>query len=168
MQKLVLETEFDFSPEVIAEASVDQEFLDHVAANVADVVSITIEEDIDIDDKRRKVTMKYEVDPPVPGFLQKLVPDGNKSMTMVMEMDKEALTTTMKMIPSFMADKVKGGGRASFTQKGDKWVQRIEMEVEVKVKLIGGKIEKFVLAQMEDSMRQEFALMNEYLKKKKG
>ncbi len=166
MKKLVMETEFDYSPEEIEEAMFEQEFLDLCAEKIADVKKITLEEKTDISDTRKRYKMKYDVDPPMPGFMSKLVPAGGQSMMMIMEMDRATQKSTVEVIPGQMADKIKSSGSSTFSQKGDKWVQRMELEIEVKIKLIGGKIEKFVVGQIEDSMKKQFELLRGYMAKK--
>ena len=168
MKKLILDTEFDCSPEMMIKTTVDPEFLDYACTNMDDISQITVIEIRDISPSKTLYKLKYEVDPPLPGFIQKIVPKGSKGMVMALEIDRDKNLSTVDIIPEIMQDKFKGHGTASFMQKGDKWVQHMEIDMEVKIKVIGGKIEEFIVKQMETSMKKEFELMNLFIKEKRA
>ena len=168
MKKIVMDSEYDFHPEVIEENFADPELLDYIVANHPSIDKIEIEDVKEITPDKKLYAMKYTINVPIPGFLQKMVKSDSNTMGISMEMDRKTLTAKIDVKPDIMPDKVSSSGKAVFTQKGDKWVQHVEVDLEVKVKMIGGQIEKFAVKMAGDILSKEFELRNEFLKKKLG
>ena len=168
MKKIVMDTEFDYHPEVIEENFADPDLLEYIESNHPQIEKIDVQEVKEITPDRKQYIMRYTINAPLPGFLQKMVKSEKNAMLISMEMDRETLSAKIDVTPEIMADKIKTGGKATFTEKGDKWIQHVEVELEVKVKLIGGKIEDFAVKMAGEVLKKEFELRNEFLKKKLG
>ncbi len=168
MKKIIMDTVYNHHPEVIEENFSDPELLKYIVENHPGIKNIVLSDIIEITPDRKRYEMKYDIDVPVPGFLEKMIPPDAKGMTIAMEMDRATLSATIDVTTDFMSDKVIAGGEVKFTEKDGKWNQHVEVTMEVKVKLIGGKIEKFASQMAEEVMAKEFQLRSDYLNKKLG
>ncbi len=164
MQKISIQAEFDAAPDVIVAATMAPDFLTYVAANMDDINKVTIEEETDIGPGKKRIRMRYEGEPDLPGFIRKIVPSGSKGMVSILDLDTSDNSHAMELVLDFLKDKFSSSGRGTFTQKEGKWIYRIELDLEVKIKLIGAKAEKAVAAMMEKSLKGQMELLQLFLK----
>jgi hypothetical protein len=114
--------------------------------------------------------MKYTLDLPMPGPVKKALGGGISSLVADLIVDTTNNTGTLDITPSVFADKIKAGGRLYFEKRGEKWIQRMEGDVTVKIFAVGKMVEKFFADKFQSSFGQESRLRNEYMVKmeKKG
>ena len=99
----------------------------------------------------------------LPKFMAKAV--GNKSAYVEERAwNASKRSNTWKIIPDFSVGKVNIEGTLSIKPAGeDKCVRVVEGEFTVKVPLIGGKIEKYIIKQTEETFEKNTAYCNKYL-----
>jgi len=120
-------------------------------------------------DDGQKITRKVKIDPPVtgmPGPVQKALGD---KFSYVEEgtYDRATRKYTFKATPSTMADKTTIKGVLWTEPKGDAKIARhADIQVEVKVFMIGKMIEEKAITDMRNSYETGAKFTNEYVKTK--
>jgi hypothetical protein len=77
---------------------------------------------------------------------------------------RAAATATLRILPEHYADRLRAGGTYRFVPDGPGSCTRIiEGEVAVRFPLVGGKVERAIVAGLEDHLREEAALVARWL-----
>ena len=167
--KIDLAFPFDFPPEIVRNYMFDEKATRYVVENHPEIKELTI---TDKKEEAGKIyfKMKYTLDLPMPGPVKKALGGGISSLVADLIVDTTNNTGTLDITPSVFADKIKAGGRLYFEKRGEKWIQRMEGDVTVKIFAVGKVVEKFFVEKFQSSFGQESRLRNEYMVKmeKKG
>ena len=109
----------------------------------------------------RKVWVKPKQD--IPSFAKSFI-KGDFGYYEEGEFDKKSQKYIVKTIPSTMADKIKTNGIIYVTPDGDNVCYRIaDMEIEVKIPFIGGKIEQYLGDELDKSYNLAAIATNEWI-----
>ncbi len=162
--KIDLAVAFDFPPEVIRKYLFDEGAKQYVVDNHPEIQDITIFDQRE-EEGKLQFKMKYSLNLPMPGPIQKALGGSISSVVVDLILDTTNNTGTLDITPSVLADKIKAGGRLYFEKKGDKWIQHLEGDVTVKIFAVGKMVEKFFIEKFEASFGRESMLRNQYIQK---
>ena len=165
--KFEAEFELDFAPEVIREHMVEPDTLEYIATYHPEISRIDLLEDKTEGDIRR-VKVRYLMDMPVPEIAKKALKAEPDSFCILLETNLRNNVAKFEVLPDMLADKFIGYGKVTFNQKGDKWIQKMEGEIKVKIFGVGGMMEKLAVKKATESFGSEIRLRNEHLRKKLG
>lgn len=159
--KMRVEQQFECSAKGLYDLLTNEEFDQKLMANTGVGREVLEQEDLP-DGKRLKLKMSPKVE--LPGFMAKLVGGRNDYVEERIWNDK-TLSNTWKILPAISPDKVNIGGTVTVKDLGGgKCARIIEGDFEVRVALVGGKIEKFIISQTEDSFKKGEAFIRQYIK----
>ena len=114
-----------------------------------------------------KLRVRLRPDTALPGFMKKIVGNRNEYEE-VREWDKSKLGNHWTIDPSFPIGKIDIQGTLTIKDSGDHQCTRVvEGTFSVGIPLVGGKIEKFIIGQTEDSFKKSTAWTIDYIKKNK-
>lgn len=77
--------------------------------------------------------------------------------------DLAARTIDVRLLPDHYADRMSAHGTARYRAEGDTTVRRLQGELKVKALLVGGAVEKAIVAGLEEHLAQEAPQVEAYL-----
>ncbi len=157
----------DFPPEVYQKYLADQGALSYLSQNHPEILDVEVLEDRAEEDKVY-VKLKYTMEVAMPGPVKKALGGASHSFVADLILDTQNNTATLEFNPARLGDKIKAGARIAFEPEGDRWVQRLDGDVTVKILGLGRVVEKFVVEKFQNSYTIEARLRNEYIKNVEG
>ncbi len=152
---------FDTPPEVVREYLADEKAIAYITEHHPEIQSLEVLKNRQ-EGEKFFVEMKYTMEVPMPGPVKKVL-GGVNAFLVDLILDSKNNTGTMEFIPAKMSGKIKAGGRIFTEQQGDKWVQKVEGDVTVKIFGVGRLVEKFFVDSFQRSFVVESRLRNEYI-----
>ena len=156
--KLYLASDLDFSPETAWSIFESPEFEKRLE-DATDLVCTVLEEKMEGEIKVRR--LKYESKRDLPKMVAKALGASRLTYEQHNRFDPAKSQLTWKVVLPVLADRVKAGGTTtiSATSKGARRV--VDGDVTVKMRLIGGQIEKAVVAEFERGMARAVDLVRD-------
>lgn len=142
--------------EVTSRPQVDAEMR---AAGDADFETLSERAEGDRQHSRRRVTARSEL----PLVVRRALGRDRLSYVQEVETDNAAFSTTWKVIPDVLADRVRCSGTTRVVPTPAGCERRIEGVIEVGVPLVGGTIEKFIVTELERSWNRAAEVVRRHL-----
>ena len=162
--KMHIEDHFDCSAQELYDMLADDDFDTELMAAIK-----VGKELIDSEERPEGPWLKIRLSPDtqdLPGFMRKVVGEKNAYVE-ERAWNKKTLSNTWTIIPDFSVGKVSIGGTFTIKDAGaGKCVRVVEGDFSIKVPLLGGKIEKFIIKQTEETFRKNTAHCKQVLAKK--
>jgi len=152
----------DFPPEVYQRYLVDKGALTYLRENHPEIRDLQVLENRPENDKIY-IKLKYTMEVSMPGPVKKALGGASHSFVADLILDTQNNTATLEFNPARMADKIKAGARVTFEKQGDRWMQRMDGDVTVKIFGVGKVVEKFIIEKFQSSYAIEARLRNDYL-----
>jgi hypothetical protein len=99
----------------------------------------------------------------LPGLAQRALGTQRLSYVQEVEADEAAMTTTWRVVPDVLADKVRCQGTSRVVATPEGCERIIEGEIKVAIPLVGGAVEKIVMEQIERSYERAAAVIRRHL-----
>lgn len=157
----------DFPPEVYQNYLADQGALSYLSDHHPEILHVEVLENR-TEEAKVYVKMKYTMEVSMPGPVKKALGGASHSFVADLILDTQNNTATLEFLPARLADKIKAGARIAFDREGDRWVQRLDGDVTVKILGLGRVVEKFVVEKFQSSYTIEARLRNEYIHSVEG
>ena len=154
----------DFPPEIYQNYLVDEGALAYLRENHPEIRDLEVLENRPDNDKIY-IKLKYTMEVSMPGPVKKALGGASHSFVADLILDTQNNTATLEFNPARLADKIKAGARIAFEKEGDRWIQRLDGDVTVKILGLGKVVEKFVVEKFRNSYTLEARLRNEYVHK---
>jgi len=152
----------DFPPEIYQKYLVDEGALAYLRENHSEIRDLEVLENRPDNDKIY-MKLKYTMEVSMPGPVKKALGGASHSFVADLILDTQNNTATLEFNPARMADKIKAGARVTFEKQGDRWVQRMDGDVTVKIFGVGKVVEKFIVEKFQNSYALEARLRNDYV-----
>jgi len=152
----------DFPPEIYQKYLVDEGALAYLREHHPEIRDVEVLEHLTQDGKIY-VKMKYTMEVAMPAAVKKALGGASHSFVADLILDTQNNTATLEFNPARLGDKIKAGAVIVFEREGDRWRQRMEGDVTVKVFGVGKVVEKFIVEKFQHSYALEARLRNEYL-----
>jgi hypothetical protein len=159
MQKLVLEAQINADVAKAWELFESQPFRDRLSAEtglIAELLSTTQEGTTEVR------TFRYESGTDLPAVAAKALGTKRLAYTQTNRLDLAASRLEWRIeLP--LGDRVRVSGVTTMEPSGSGSLRKVDGTIEVKLPLIGGRVEKLVVEQFEKSMRRVNEIANEML-----
>ncbi len=169
MKTVSIEVIHNYHPEVVEEYFIHPEMIDYLVEHHPFMEKIKVLESRR-DETESFYKLKYILALPIPAAIKKLINAASDELTtgvtVEMNVDKEALKIDVQITPEFMVDKVESSSVSTFSEKGDKWAQKIDVSIDINAFGVGGIIEKYAVGVAKELMQTTFELIDEFLSKK--
>ena len=164
--KLHIENVFDATPQELWDLFNSKEFEDRLE-ETSGVRMTTLEENIEGDVEERRIECKSKKE--LPGFMAKVLGAKHLTYTQINKLDRSKDKLWWQVIPMAMSDKVTAEGTTVVTAEGDQSRRVVSGEISVRIPLIGGRIEKVILGEVEASYQRAAELAESLIaEQKKG
>lgn len=121
--------------------------------------TLEVREEGDIEVRTIESVSKKEL----PGFMASALGAKHLTYTQTNRLDRKANRLQWKVVPMALADKVTAEGTTVVTEQDGRSVREIEGEITVRIPLIGGRIEKAILQEVERSYDRAAKLAQQIL-----
>jgi len=152
----------DFPPEIYQKYLVDEGALAYLKENHPEIRDLQVLENRPENDKIY-IKLKYTMEVSMPGPVKKALGGASHSFVADLILDTQNNTATLEFNPARMADKIKAGARVTFEKQNDRWLQRMDGDVTVKIFGLGKVVEKFIVEKFQSSYATEASLRNDYV-----
>jgi hypothetical protein len=152
----------DFPPETYQKYLVDEGALAYLRENHPEIRDLEALENRPENDKIY-IKLKYTMEVSMPGPVKKALGGASHSFVADLILDTQNNTATLEFNPARMVDKIKAGARVAFEKQGDRWMQRMDGDVTVKIFGVGKVVEKFIVEKFKNSYAIEARLRNDYM-----
>jgi hypothetical protein len=115
---------------------------------------------------KRTRKMRTEPKSDAPAVVKKLIGD-SLTYTESGTFDPATKVWTYTIVTSKLPDKIRIGGRLWAEPRGDKMERIAEIEIEVKIPVVGGTVEKFVEKTTRESYEKATKFTNDFIAEKK-
>ena len=123
----------DYPPEVYQKYLVDQGALAYLSQNHPEIRDVEVIENRVQDDKVY-VKMKYTMEVSMPAPVKKALGGASHSFVADLILDTQNnMRKRHRIQPGQAGDKIKAGARIAFNREGDRWTQRLDGDVTVKI-----------------------------------
>ncbi len=153
----------DFSPQVYQKYLADEGALSYLCRNHPEILHVEAIENRAEEDKVY-LKLKYTMEVAMPGPVKKALGGASHSFVADLILDSRNDTATLEFNPARLSDKIKAGARIAFQPDGERWMQRLDGDVTVKILGLGRVVEKFMVDKFRNSYSIETRLRNEYIK----
>jgi len=120
-------------------------------------------------DHRRVGTKEWCAHAQIPPVLQKIVKPEMLTWYEHSVWDRQTKTYSFQIEPFYLKNKVKCGGKTSYTAKGgDKTQRTFEVELHVSIPVLGGVFESLIVQLLKKNEEQDYQLCRAALKKAFG
>jgi Protein of unknown function (DUF2505) len=152
----------DFPPDTYQKYLIDEGTLAYLKENHPEIRDLEVLENRPQDDKVY-IKLKYTMEVSMPGPVKKALGGASHSFVADLILDTQNQTATIEFNPARLADKIKAGARVTFERQGDRWVQRLDGDVTVKIFGLGKVVERFIVEKFQHSYATEARLRNDYM-----
>ncbi len=163
--KLHIENHFDASPQEVWDLFNSDAFEARLE-ETSGVRMTTVEETIEGDLEERRIECESKKE--LPGFMAKLLGAKHLTYTQLTKLDRSKDTLWWQVIPMAMSDKVTAEGTTVVTAEGDRSRRVVSGEISVRIPLVGGRIEKVILQEVERSYQRAAELAERILEERKA
>lgn len=158
---------FDASLERVEEAVLSEEYNERLK-DLPNVGERVVTEQRERSDGTVRRVVHYEFDGRLPPAVEKIIGAKMVSWDEIGVFDPAGHEWAFEIDPHVLADRFECHGTYTFREEGGTTVREVAVELEVKIPVVGGRVEKAIAEGLEETLQAEGRLLARYLDEGEG